>query len=375
VTSRLHWDGRYLWALTESAVVVLDPRQGEACRFEDEEVVHGSNLLDGRLSTLEPGRACFIGYVMGDAHAPRSWVNLLNIERQKNHTLRGRSETLVEIRGTEGFVDSRKMKRPMSAGRPRWAKTIYLSGEPLHPIVLASVSASGVWIIAPDTRTVSRIKIPWPSGAMVMPYHDVLYVASGVFDGTRNDGAKHFAYLSRLPDVQEPFELLIETAEYDATALGRGGSQYFSTAAVYDGKLHGLVASKEMMHKINGQGVKRESEPSWIVFDLQTLHSYMLVSSLENEIPRSLEEQLIVSSQFGLVLVTGGTAYQVTLPPVETWPALEATVHPEGLKVKMYSTGKPEPLTSQPARTARKPTSLRTKPNLVASQPSENREK
>jgi len=307
----LSWDGRFVWAnrwpeglglkgFCGPGPILAADLQGRWVEFNESDMPPGVGLPTGVLTVLGPGQACFIGYFRPESLAPRNYVMSLRVESQGDHALTKSAEMLWENRHSE----RPHIRAPRGAENWSWAATISGALPGKEPRIILGAA---VWPVLFDvgSRTATEMK-HWPMAPTVTQDGEWLYIGSG---GIVSTGQESFVH--RVRGVEDSPECLVEFGAREFLRSLFGWYPYYGSLHIVDQKLHLLAAR----HDFPGR------TPAWTVVDLRTLQACVLKHEFDEKTwPRSWHVHKLVSSKrFGLVLLSGGMAYMVQLPPESEW--------------------------------------------------------
>jgi hypothetical protein len=325
---RLCWDGRWVWATTEKAIVAVDLEVGTELTFGRDELgyeVSPTYLL----CPIKPGTIAVIGHLYGIHRATRCWVSLLKISDGVSKNAR----VIFDARGQADFAKGVYERWRLDEGfLPLWALTLEKGSA--HTAPLLAIGRGGSMQTQPlvinlDDQSASLLQTRWPGcddGLNCYPYviqhADSLYITEGQWKEGKSWSAVFQApTLAATPTMFANFGVRYHK---DFSLEGR---PYFCGGVVHNNVLHLLTSFDNMT-------------PHWVAVDLQTRQTFLLATTLpphfwgQTQIfdgnPESYysvhgfwhwgEHRLIESSTQGLVFLARGKAYSVTLPDQGTWP-------------------------------------------------------
>lgn len=312
--SRLYWDGQCVWALAtrpEPAILVLDPTRGEVARF-GAEVTQGTDMKWARLAAVKPGQACFVGWLGTVGEPMRTWVTLLEVEPKPDGALLTRTRQILEARRQMWTPEvMRGGVTPDVAFCPQWA------------MVMPGDDTRGPWLIVErnlrtpliiDLRTGSVTKQVWPHLPSAVVHDRQLYIGSGEIGVWEKNVQRSCIWRTDRVDARP--QLFFDFGESPLQTNDGLVMPYYSSMLVHEGRLHLLT---DAWHPYR---------PVWTALDMKTRQASILVEEFPAEFRRAQSHELCLSETYGLVLLSGGRAFRVELPPPGQWPRLTPKINP-----------------------------------------------
>ena len=302
------WDGRFLWIAIDKPrpmIAVLDPRRGEVARFDESDVVEGSQVSEGELIALRAGQVFFFGSLRKSPEPVRNWAMLLEVTPQSGGTMRKRFERIYEARETT----TPNTKEQIGSAAPLyWAVLVPSAGASGGPCVLAKTWKGGAIVFDIAAKTARAAKTYWPSDCPVY-LDERLLVPYGSVSSLKQNSELRW---SDHPD--HPLKSLIDWGERPINSY-LGAHMFFTSAVMYRGQLH-LLARGDA-----------PCSPAWIAVDPKTWQTRILVDRFPQKWGDRYMERLCVSARNELIFISGGRAFKADLPPVSTWPVMKAQIH------------------------------------------------
>lgn len=307
---QLHWDGKYVWVVGWTFTSVLTADGREFVRYHDSELKSIKNCKRFFYSPVAPGELCMLGFVYLEPAGVRTWADVLRWEPRPDRWLTKRVESFFEARRQE--PDSEDSGTPDDIERafyPSWAVNLPHGGPNGESVLVAGRRWGHPLVLDPANRTARATSQPWPRDAVFASDGDTVYMASG-----RQDVAGKCT-IQRVEKADQPPEPLVELDPPSGVSEARTPA-YYGSVAVCRNQIHllGRTWSPE----------RRKNVVTWTVVDPVTKRAYVLADPLPEMYGAS--PTLAASNQYGLVLLTEGRLFSVTLPPQSQWPALSDPV-------------------------------------------------
>ncbi len=322
---QLLWDGQYAWTTApgaKPAILCLDPVRGEIARFDEPDVIHGTSPDYGRIVAVRPGQLCYIGCLSWKELNQRVWASLLSVSRQGPSGISRRSETIYEARSQWDRSNSEARVSPDTAIIPGWTIVVPATDDQQGPYVLVGRQGSWPLILNLANKQASIPSHRWPSSAVATMHDGRLLIGAGQIGSYKESSAIYYAGSL----FAEP-QIVVDFGERSSQEERWPMSAYYSSLLVVDHKLHLLARADS------------RRAPAWIAVDLKTWQPSVLIHTFPEGIAPSydpyrlkmsdrfaLAYQLRVSDRLGLILLAGGGAYRVELPPSDVWPPIDARV-------------------------------------------------
>ncbi|MBN1506183.1 MAG: hypothetical protein JW955_05030 [Sedimentisphaerales bacterium] len=322
---QLLWDGQYAWSTApgaKPAILCLDPVRGEIARFDEPDVIHGTSPDYGRIVAVRPGQLCYIGCLSWKELNQRVWASLLSVSRQGPSSISRRSETIYEARTQWDRSNSKARVSPDTAIIPGWTIVVPATDDQQGPYVLVGRQGSWPLVLNLANKQPSIPSHRWPSSAVATMHDGRLLIGAGQIGSYKESSAIYYAKTL----FGEP-QIVVDFGERSSQEERWPMSTYYSSLLVVDHKLHLLARADS------------RRAPAWIAVDLKTWQPSVLVHTFPEGIAPShdpyrlkmsdrfaLAYQLRVSDRLGLILLAGGGAYRVELPPSDVWPPIDARV-------------------------------------------------
>lgn len=306
------WDGRYVWIFTKKpkqAIVVVDPQRGEVARFDEHEVLYDSDVADGRIAHVRPGLACFFGCLNRRPDPVRTWAVMLEVRVDGDGLAGKRIERIHEARKSKREMPAGAAEDPSIASPPYWAVTVPGGTETGGPWVMVRTELGRPLLLDTGGKETRLAEARWGPDPPAM-IDGRYYIPEG-----RVSRFKQHAYLKCSDHPDRLAKVYVDFGERPTPNSTGSSSGYFVSAVMFQGRLHLLT-----MHDLN-------RSPTWSAVDLDSGDTRVLVDQFPKDFRRSWE-QLSVSYRYGLLFISNGRAYRAELPPVETWPRLEAKPGP-----------------------------------------------
>ena len=309
VASRLCWDGKWIWAVTDSVIEAVNPVTGDVVQFEPE-AVGQERSPDCRLCPIEPGKIAVVDHLFGLYRATRTWVSLLQLTESAEGVSKQSSVIYDARRQADATLSSRERTSADEAFRPLWVLALKGSPVAIAPQLLIGRGESlrvQPLLINLEDRSAKLVKAPWPGhgdGHHVYPcatlHAGSVYVATGkIALGKEWSGVYETRGLDAVPKMFANFGV-----RYRSNA-SLYGQPYFRSGVIYDNVLH-LVTTVY------------SASPHWVAVDLSSGKTSELVTRLPYQFWG--EHRLVVSRHNGLVFLARGQAYVATLPGQGQWP-------------------------------------------------------
>ncbi len=315
-TWRVHWDGRYVWALTQTTIAVLDLNDGKLLHFDEIDLGHPFTVKGCQLATIGPGRACFVGHIEREKKLKCTVATILEVQRTEEKVTTKRAKKIYEARDQEYETDEEKGCCPNAAFVPLWAMTMPAVDTDGGPWVVVG-RAMRRPLILDLSRLEARVSVHrWPSMPTAAWHDGWLYIAHGHIGQYKESSRLH-----RARQPHDSPEWLIDFGERESPVKCCLGGTYYETALVHDNRLH----------LISGGCKHNKKAPGWVAVDLENWRTFLVVDVFPDEwVCCNHTQKLCRSNRFGLVLLVHNKPNRLELPPVETWPSLEVEVRIKG---------------------------------------------
>jgi tetratricopeptide (TPR) repeat protein len=314
VAFRLCWDGKWIWAATDSVIEAVNPATGDVVQFELD-AVGQERSPDSLLCPIEPGKIAVVDHLFGLYRATRTWVSLLQLTESPQGVSKQSSVIYDARRQSDATLSSRDRTSADEAFRPLWALALNEGSVDATSHLLVGRGESlrvQPLLVNLEDRRAELISAPWPGygdGFHVYPYAarhaDTFYIAMGKIAGGKEwSGVFQTQTLDAVPQMFASFGV-----RYRSSA-SLYGQPYFRNGVIYDNVLH-LVTTVY------------PASPHWVAVDLTSGKTSELVTRLPYQYWG--EHRLVVSRHSGLVFLARGQAYLTKLPDQSQWSRFPET--------------------------------------------------
>jgi hypothetical protein len=333
IATRLCWDGRWIWATTEKAIVAIDPQTGSELAFGPDDLSY--EVAPGYLlCPIKPGLIAVMGHLLAVHRSTRSWVSLLEITEGAGGRAK-KARVIFDAReqaeATAKVSDRRSLKQ---AFIPLWAFPLMPDAANQTPFLAIGRGENRCvqpLLINLEDQSAALVQTSWPGvedAYETYPYvirHDgTFYIAMGQSKvGKAWAGIFQTRSFDAMPEMFANFGVRYQR---DFFLWGR---PYFCGGVVHNNVLHLLTSFPDM-------------SPHWVAVDLKTRQTSELVTTLppvlwgdyqrggsSPSLPTFFfpsgewdwrDHRLMESSKQELIFLAQGRAYSVTLPDQSTWP-------------------------------------------------------